>query len=147
MPLSKTELCALIPHAGTMCLLEAVQNWDDTRIVCSAISHRDSANPLRSQGRLHVLCGIEYGAQAMAVHGALSQGHRSPRPGFLAAVRDLTWAVERLDDVEGELKVEAECLLGGQESVLYAFVVSANGQTLLTGRASIFFLPQQDTTP
>jgi len=147
MPLSKAELGALIPHAGAMCLLETVQSWDDTRIACTATSHRELANPLRSHERLHVLCGVEYAAQAMAVHGALSKGAKDATPGFLAAVRDLVWSVERLDDIAGALSVNAERLIGDDRSVLYAFTVSADGQALLAGRASIFFFPQQDTTP
>jgi len=145
MPLSKSELAVLIPHAGAMCLLDSVQSWDDTRIACTAVSHRDPANPLRSRERLHALCGVEYAAQAMAVHGALLKGEQEPTPGFLAAVRDLSWSVERLDQVESPLRVEAERLIGDDRSVLYAFTVSADQQTLLAGRASIFFLPQQDS--
>ena len=54
-----------------MCLLDAVLDWDDARITCRATSHADPANPLRADGRLGAANGIEYAAQAMAVHGAL----------------------------------------------------------------------------
>jgi predicted hotdog family 3-hydroxylacyl-ACP dehydratase len=147
MPLSKAELAALIPHAGAMCLLDGVTEWDGARIACSVRSHRDPDNPLRSRDRLHVLCGVEYAAQAMAVHGALLAKARAPTPGFLAAVRDLAWTVERLDDLPQALRVEAERLIGDASSVQYAFRLSSDGQVLLSGRASIFFLPRQDTTP
>lgn len=147
MPLSRAELAALIPHAGAMCLLAGVTEWDAERIACSANSHRDPDNPLRSRDRLHVLCGVEYAAQAMAVHGALRTGARQPTPGFLAAVRDVAWSVERLDDVADVLRVEAERLIGDDSSVQYAFSVSAGGRALLSGRASIFFFPRQDATP
>lgn len=144
MPLSRNEIVALIPHAGAMCLLERVESWDAECIACTALSHRDADNPLRSRGRLHVLCGVEYAAQAMAVHGALLKGERTPTPGFLAAARDVQWSRERLDDVAEPLRLEAERLLGDDSSVLYAFTVRAGGQELLRGRASIFFLPRQD---
>lgn len=149
MSLSKPELAALIPHAGAMCLLNRVENWDGERIACTAISHRNADNPLRSHDRLHVLCGVEYAAQAMAVHGALLKGERKPTPGFLAAIRDLLWSVDRLDHVTGVLQVDAERLIGDDNSVLYAFTVRAqeHGQELLTGRASIFFFSHQDATP
>lgn len=146
MPLNKAELAALIPHRGAMCLLDRVDSWDDERIACAAAGHQDADNPLRSHDRLHVLCGVEYAAQAMAVHGALLQGERTPAPGYLASVRDLAWSVERLDDVAGALQVEAERLIGDDRSVLYAFTVRAQGheQELLSGRASIFFFPHED---
>lgn len=147
MSLNRAELAALIPHAGAMCLLDGVASWDDARITCTASSHRDPANPLRSRDRLHVLCGVEYAAQAMAVHGALLKGDRKPTPGLLAAVRDLSWSTDRLDEVMDALQVEAERLIGDDGSVLYAFTLRAQGQNLLTGRASIFFLPSQEAKP
>ena len=54
-----------------MCLLDCVETWDEERIHCRASSHRAMDNPLRVCERLGTACGIEYAAQAMAVHGAL----------------------------------------------------------------------------
>ena len=48
-----------------------VLSWDATRIRCRSATHRSPDNPLRLHGRLGAACGIEYAAQAMAVHGAL----------------------------------------------------------------------------
>ena len=64
-------IAAHIPHHGSMCLLHAVSQWDERRIVCEALSHVDPDNPLRAQGRLGAANGVEYAAQAMAVHGGL----------------------------------------------------------------------------
>ena len=66
--LSKAALCRLIPHQGTMCLLDTVERWDDTSITCTTASHRDATNPLRRDNQLEAICGLEYAAQAMAVH-------------------------------------------------------------------------------
>ena len=42
----------------------------------------DPANPLRAEGRLGAAAGIEYAAQAMALHGSLLAGEGSaPRQG------------------------------------------------------------------
>ncbi|HUU72054.1 MAG TPA: hydroxymyristoyl-ACP dehydratase [Burkholderiales bacterium] len=68
----------LIPHAGAMCLLERVIEYDDASICCEARSHLDVDNPLRHNGRLSTLCGIEYAGQAMALHGALRAGALKP---------------------------------------------------------------------
>ncbi|WP_321877896.1 hotdog family protein [Paraburkholderia bannensis] len=131
---------AHIPHSGAMCLLDGVEAWDDTRIQCTATSHRDPHNPLRSRGRLAAACGIEYAAQAMAVHGALvgaCGADARPRVGFLASVRGVEAHVARLDTLPGPLTIEAERLSGDGTSVLYAFTVRCGAQTLLAGRAAV----------
>lgn len=71
MPLDRNWIEQHIPHKGRMCLLDAVVSWDATRIRCRSASHRAPDHPLRAHGRLGIACGIEYAAQAMAVHGAL----------------------------------------------------------------------------
>lgn len=131
-------IAARIPHQGTMCLLDGILEWDSQRILCRADSHRALDNPLRSHGCLHAACGIEYAAQAMAVHGALcsTDGGR-PRTGFLASVRSVELAVDRLDDVATPLFVAAQRLGGDDNNVLYGFVVSDHGKTLLAGRAAV----------
>src|SRR5262250_1492609 len=71
MPLDHAWIEQHIPHKGRMCLLDEVLSWDAARIRCRSGSHRAADNPLRAHGRLGAACGIEYAAQAMAVHGAL----------------------------------------------------------------------------
>jgi predicted hotdog family 3-hydroxylacyl-ACP dehydratase len=136
----KAALCRLIPHHGTMCLLDRVEQWDHTSITCLTASHRDAANPLRRDNRLEAICGLEYAAQAMAVHvGLLEHGKkRRLAVGYLGAVKNLTLRATRLDDVKGDLTVQATRLVGEVGSFIYAFRVSAERQELLDGRASIF---------
>ncbi|MEO8010882.1 MAG: phosphotransferase, partial [Dokdonella sp.] len=69
--LEKSDWSHLIPHQGLMCLLDEVVAWDDTHIHARSDSHRRDDNPLRSDGMLRALHLCEYGAQSMAVHGAL----------------------------------------------------------------------------
>src|SRR2546430_15076222 len=71
MPLDRQWIEQHIPHKGRMCLLDEVLSWDAARIRCRSATHRSPDNPLRLHGRLGAACGIEYAAQAMAVHGAL----------------------------------------------------------------------------
>lgn len=138
MPLDRDWIAAHIPHQGDMCLLERVEEWDEQRIRCIASSHRAHDNPLRAHGRLAAACGIEYAAQAMAVHGALTAQQQSrPRVGFLASVRGVTLHVGRLDDIAMDLQVEAERFSGDGNNVLYDFAVRAEGRTLLEGRAAV----------
>jgi predicted hotdog family 3-hydroxylacyl-ACP dehydratase len=128
---------AHIPHHGSMCLLDSVVAHDAQRVRCIARSHRAPDNPLRSHGRLAAACGIEYAAQAMAVHGALLAAGAEPRPGFLASVRSAVLHVGRLDDIAQDLEVEAARVTGDSGTVLYDFVLRAGGRLLLEGRAAI----------
>lgn len=136
--LDRAWIAAHIPHQGDMCLLDRVEEWDVQRVRCSASSHRCIDNPLRTHGRLAAACGIEYAAQAMAVHGALTapQSARA-RAGFLASVRGVKLHVGRLDDISADLTVEAERFSGDGNNVLYDFSVHAAGRILLEGRAAV----------
>ena len=138
--IGKAALCQLIPHHGTMCLLDTVEQWDETSILCTTASHRDATNPLRRDNRLEAICGLEYAAQAMAVHvGLLDQGKgRRLTVGYLGGVKNLVFRAIRLDDVKGNLTVQATRLVGEVNCFIYAFRVSAEQQELLDGRASIF---------
>ena len=138
--LTKADLCRLIPHHGSMCLLDGVEQWDDTGLVCTTVSHRDTANPLRRNNRLDAICGLEYAAQAMALHvGLLGQEkERRLTVGYLGAVKNVKLRATRLDDVNENLTVQATRLVGEADSFIYAFRVSVEQQALLDGRASIF---------
>lgn len=142
-PLGKAQWQHLIPHQGAMSLLDTIVAWDDTRLHARAISHRDAGNPLRSDGRLRSVHLCEYGAQAMAVHGALlaqRDGCTLPR-GFLVALRAIKLHVARIDDVEAALEVHAEQLLADAAGLQYAFRVEVAGRLLAHGRAAIINAP------
>lgn len=134
----REAIAGVIPHAGDMCLLDGVLECNERRIRCVTNTHRESANPLRVGGELPSLCGIEYAAQAMAVHGVMGGqiGHR-PRAGYLAGLRDVQCAAMRLDDLPGELIVEAEKLMGYEANVIYLFELHAGGRRIVSGRATV----------
>jgi len=124
-----------------MCLLDEVLGWDAVRITCRATSHRLTDNPLRAHGRLGAACGVEYAAQAMAVHGAIMAhaAGTTARAGLLTSVRNLVLRVSRLDDLDADLIASAERLAGDEGSTLYEFTVASGGRELLSGRAGIVF--------
>lgn len=138
--IEREALCALIPHAGDMCLLDSVEAWDATDILCHSNSHRRDAHPLRRDGRVAVVHGLEYGAQAMAVHGGLlarDNGRIAP-PGYLAALREVRFYVDFLDDIDAPLEVRAHCLVGGAGgSFMYEFSVHGGGREVLEARATV----------
>jgi predicted hotdog family 3-hydroxylacyl-ACP dehydratase len=139
MPLNRTWIEGNIPHHGRMCLLDEVIEWDAQRIRCRAASHRLPDHPLRSQGRLGVAAGIEYAAQAMAAHGALTGGTGRPEAGFLAGLRDVRLYVTRLDTIESDLICEAALVAGDHGTALYEFVVCTQSRRLMSGRATVVF--------
>ena len=61
----------LLPHAGRMRLIDRIVSYDEQRIVCESDSHRAPDHPLADGGALSIICGLEYGAQVMAIHGGL----------------------------------------------------------------------------
>lgn len=137
--LGRDAIAALIPHQGTMCLLDRVVEWDEDRVILATSTHRAADNPLRLDGRLRAVHLCEYGAQAMAVHGGLSaqaEG-KTARPGFLVSLRDVKLQLDFIDQLEGELIVSAHRLLESAASWQYSFVVAHAGVTIATGRAAI----------
>lgn len=132
-------IAARIPHAGAMCLLDAVLAWSTHDIRCRIVNHADERHPLRGAGGLLAPNAIEYAAQAMALHGSLCQppGH-TPRPGFLASARGVTLHVPRLDNRPGPLTVSAMRLAGDGRQALYRFELrDAADHVLVDGRATV----------
>jgi predicted hotdog family 3-hydroxylacyl-ACP dehydratase len=142
MRLNRAWIESRIPHHGRMCLLDEVIAWSAAGISCRSSTHREADNPLRAHGRLGVACGIEYAAQAMAVHGALVAGAPAagaPAAGFLAAVRDVRFHSLRLDDVQGDLICDAVRMAGDATTALYQFELRSDAALLLRGRATVVF--------
>jgi|SRR5450631_1494035 predicted hotdog family 3-hydroxylacyl-ACP dehydratase len=139
MPLNRAWIEARIPHQGRMCLLDEVIEWNAQHIRCRTATHRAPDNPLRSHDRLGIACGIEYAAQAMALHGALANGaaNDAARVGLLASVRDVRLFVLRLDDIESDLFCEATHLAGDSLTAMYEFTLRDQDRRLLSGRASV----------
>ncbi len=143
MLIGKSDIARLIPHAGVMCLLDGVLAWDSARIHCVASGHGALDNPLRHNGRLGVLCGVEYAAQAMALHGVLaagnakSQASRRGPASYLATLRALACHTDRLDLLPGALDVSAEQLHGEAGHAIYHFTLRHDDRILLDGRAAL----------
>jgi len=137
LKLDRARIERLVPHAGAMCLLDEVLEWDEHTIVCRASGHRDPANPLRSGNGLSAVIGVEYAAQAVAVHGGLSTSSSKPELGYLAALRDIVFSVARLDGERGDLVVSATRVAAESGRLLYDFRLEAGGRELLRGRLSV----------
>ena len=137
------RIAALIPHAGTMCLLERILHWDDTSVTLATTTHRNPDNPLATAAGLRAIHLCEYGAQAMAVHGGLAAHARGERalPGLLVSLRDIALHCAFVNDLEGELIVQATRLHDGGVAWAYAFSVLHADVLLAQGRATVSALP------
>lgn len=142
MSLGRDAIARLVPHQGAMRLLEEVVTWDENAITCRATSHRDSANPLRSAQGLPAIMGVEYAAQAVAVHGSLSSNSESKK-GYLAALRDVVCSVEGLDSESDDLVVRATRMAAESGRLLYDFRIHAGSRELLRGRLSVVLIDDQ----
>jgi predicted hotdog family 3-hydroxylacyl-ACP dehydratase len=138
-----SPISELIPHQGEMRLLERIVTWDDEGIVLETATHRSPSNPLRMDGKLRALHLCEYGAQAMAVHGALkaqAQGGCAA-PGMLVSLRSVQLEVDFIDALPGELRVEAHCLQASETSLQYSFRITHADALLAEGRAAVVLNP------
>ncbi len=146
--LTKAHWQHLIPHRGTMCLLDAVVAWDDAQIHLVTASHRRTDNPLRSDGMLRAVHLCEYGAQAMAVHGGLlaQRDGKVAAPGLLVSLRGVKLHVARVDELPGDLDVRAEKLLDAGSSWQYAFRIEHAGLVLAEGRAAVVVVAEPSDT-
>ena len=140
--IDRDAILALIPHQGTMCLLDEVVAWDAERIACATRSHQRPDNPLRSNGMLHAIHLCEYGAQAMAVHGGLLAHEHggAAKPGLLVSLRAVEIHAARIDDLPNVLAVEAVKLLDNGTSWQYQFRVRHRDTLLAEGRAAVMMM-------
>ena len=142
MRLGRDALARLVPHQGAMCLLEEVLEWDENAISCRATSHRDAGNPLRGGIGLPAIMGVEYAAQAVAVHGSITSNSESKK-GYLASLRDVVCSVKALDTESDDLVVHATRLAAESGRLLYDFRIDAGGRELLRGRLSVVLIDDQ----
>lgn len=144
MLIDHDELYGLIPHSGDMCLLDGVLHWDEDTILCAATSHLDPSNPLRHcSGRLAGVHLLEYGAQAVAVHGGLlaRQNNHHQGPGYLASLQDAHLQCEFLDEVDSPLEIRAQKLAVSDACLMYTFTITEHGRQLAGARVTIFLQP------
>lgn len=145
--LARAEIAARIPHAGRMCLIDRVLDWDARHIQCAAESHREADHPLREPGGLPVWAGIEYAAQAAAMHGALLLESTRPRAGVLGKVRNVRPGCEWLDRIASPLVVGATLLHSDPAGAVYAFEAHGDGALLLQGQFTLMFAGNAPPAP
>jgi len=132
-----------LPHAGTARMIERVVRWDAQSILAATTRHASPDNPLRRDGRLSAVHLAEFGAQAMAIHGALRDAAegREPQPALLVSVRDLELKRDYIEDLAGELMISARVLLAQPASWQYEFSAMHGDQLIASGRIAAIARP------
>jgi predicted hotdog family 3-hydroxylacyl-ACP dehydratase len=123
-----------------MCLIDTVQHWDDETIVCTSNTHQNQGNPLRNTQSLPISALIEYGAQAMAIHGALLEKKQGEamQAGYLAALRNVEFFYQGdVALITSALVVTANRKMASQGNMIYDFLIKANDKDLISGRATV----------
>ncbi|MFU8830699.1 MAG: hypothetical protein ACNA7J_00965 [Wenzhouxiangella sp.] len=137
-PVSQPDIASLVPHAGAMVLLVQVVEFGPETIHCRATLD-PSSNPLAIEGALPATALAEFGAQAMAVHGAmLAPAGTPPRSGRLVALGQLDLAINQVDQAM-VLDVHATRLGGDSSGQMYAFKITAGTRDLARGQATVMF--------
>lgn len=140
-PLNRAEIARHLPHSGRMCLLEAALACDATAITCTASNHHDIDHPLRRDGRLPITAGIEYAAQAMALHATLTrQVVAAPNTrAMLVQLANISWTRDSFDECAGPLLIQAQQISALGNAANYHFSVSNDGAHLIEGNILVHF--------
>jgi predicted hotdog family 3-hydroxylacyl-ACP dehydratase len=136
MKLDRAGIEKLVPHAGAMCLLDAVTEWSAESIACtSALPGAD--HPLARDRRVPAIVATEYAAQATAVHGALLAASGRPRAGMLATLVDVQLAAAAIPSHGDPLSIRADLLSRSDKGCMYRFEVGTTGPTIASGRLMV----------
>lgn len=139
--LTRAQILQLIPHAGSMCLLDEILTWDATSLSAASQRYQQRDNPLRRQdGSLGTATTVELAAQAMAAHGALSVPlGAAASAGYLVSLRDVHLVSATIPAGTGPLQIDVRRSEGSVTSARYSFSVSSTDAKWLTGWAVVLF--------
>jgi len=135
--LTKSDIARLIPQQGTMSLLERVVAWNEQGLTAVARSQTENSNPLRAENELPALTLCEYGAQAMAIHGALLAGGDQPTMGMLVSLRTVRFFRNQIHDLAGEITIIVDCIQRESAGAHYEFRALHGNELLASGRAIV----------
>jgi predicted hotdog family 3-hydroxylacyl-ACP dehydratase len=141
MNVSRTDVERLLEHAGDMCLLDCTTEWDEQNICCSAPAPQ-AGHPLMRDGRVPAIAGIEYAAQAAALHGALLDTVMTRRSGMLASLRGVTLHRSWFPASKKSLMIHAKLRSRTDGGCMYSFEVISGQQTITCGSLMVVFTAQ-----
>ncbi len=138
--MNSEEVERVLPHADRMVLVDRVITMDASTIHCRGKNPTDPRHPLREGAILPIVAGIEYAAQAAALHAIVTDQARGPARGQLVILQDVSWTTDRLD-VSTEIDIHAEEIARVANGLHYRFVLSSTECELISGRLMIAITP------
>ncbi len=143
MLIARDGLETLIPHAGGMIMIDGVEAWDETRIRCISKRHQAPDNPLLRDGRLSAHHGIEFAAQAAAIHGGLLGGGKPVPLRALAAIRKAVFRRAWLEDLPGALEIVSSLIMLDRQAAIYEAAISHQGDALAEMRLTLMTIERE----
>ena len=136
MLINRDQICAIIPHGESMCLLDQVVTVDDKKILCLSTHHLEDSNPLKGE-KLGSWTLIEYGAQAAAVHKGMADSDQGApaNTAYIAQVKNIHITEPWVN--ASELQIEAVCLISDLSAAAYQINISDSNKLLLSGRITL----------
>ena len=142
--LNRQEIEQRLPHAGKMSLLDTITHADQLTLSASAVSHLNNDNPLRLNNKLSSINGIEYAAQAMAIHGfllsELKHTEASAQTAYIATVRNIDIVSPFFPENESVIKIEVEQLMSDTNGFTYQFHISGGKKVFISGKITVFLI-------
>lgn len=133
---TRLDIAKLIPHGLDVCLHDLVEYSDAARL--TACSHTPlTNNALLVNGVLYGEIGIEYGAQAAAIHSAVNLMSSSlDSTAFIASAKDVKIIFD-IDFSASVIKTEVEVKMLSELGSIYQFTCYCDGDLWCHGRLSL----------
>lgn len=142
---SPRDIESVVPHRGTLLLVDRVLDWDEESIRTELRVRHD--DPFGTDEGIPAWVGLEYMAQTIAAWAgcrARAAG-RAPRIGFLLGTRRYECAVAHFA-AGSTLQVEARCeMLGDNGLGMFACRLLDGDQEIAVANVSVFEPPDPDT--
>jgi predicted hotdog family 3-hydroxylacyl-ACP dehydratase len=142
MHLNHSDIAQRLPHAGNMCLLDSVIQYNKLSLTALATSHLAKDNPLRLDNKIAAINGVEYAAQAMAIHASLMtpplpETNNKPM-GYLATVRNIAIISAYLPESTSPINITVTQLMSDVHGFTYEFQLSCDQALVISGKITIF---------
>ncbi|MEX2489984.1 MAG: hypothetical protein WD356_10720 [Pseudomonadales bacterium] len=131
------EISTLIPHGPGMSLIDEIVDWDQQTLAARTMSHTAPDNPLRGQKGLHCIHLVEYAAQCMALHAALTAVLHATQPMVVGALRNIHLPDVNLDTLTSPLLIQVDIAMTGKSGAIYNFSVGHQGTSTGSGRVTL----------
>lgn len=132
--LDQQQIAKMLPHAGDMCLLSKVLTWDAEQLTGLAVDLNFKNNPLLCDAELFSITGVEYAAQAVAVHAGLASGQTSGE-GYLVQIKNINIHKPKLSSEPIKVAVYKQALQ--PYSMIYDFKISESAELIIEGTLMI----------